>query len=173
MAIRHSQLDIYNRISRVLIGIGLIGGVMAAPAFIESPLGYLMLLPLLGLYPLMTGLLGEDPIDGLLTRYLGGYSDHRLRPSSRVALLAVGAGAIGIILFRPELGGELAWLSLVGIYPLMLGLFGEDLLLKAIREVRRVGFRQAISAKPVKLPKHRQTRVQDGKFGPHGHRHAA
>jgi hypothetical protein len=119
-----SKLNTTSRISRILIGSGMIGIIMAA----SGPLGYLTLLPLLAIYPLMTGLLGEDPINGLLGRWQGGYNGHCFKPITRTALLAVGAGAIGVVMTSPEGAVSVAGIiALFSVFPVMAGLFGEDL----------------------------------------------
>jgi hypothetical protein len=120
-----SKLNMTRRISRILIGSGLIGFTMAA----SGPLGYLILLPLLAVYPLMTGLLGEDPIDGLLGRWQGGDNGHYFKPSTRAVLLAVVAGAIGVVMTSPEGVVSVAGvITLFSVFLVMAGLFGEDLI---------------------------------------------
>jgi hypothetical protein len=48
---------------RIIGGLGLIASVM----FVEvSPLGWLMILPLLAIYPVLTGGMGNDPLLDLL-----------------------------------------------------------------------------------------------------------
>lgn len=119
-----SKLNMTSRISRILIGSGMIGIIMAA----NGPLGYLTLLPLLAIYPLMTGLLGEDPIDGLLSSWVGGFDGHCFRPSTRIALVTVGIGAIGAFMVNPQSVVSLAGIvTLFSVFPVMAGLFGEDL----------------------------------------------
>lgn len=123
-AIKKSELSTASRIRRIIIGSVFIGIVMSA----TGPLGYLPLLPLLAVYPLLTGMIGEDPIDGLLANWEGGFEGECFRPSSRVALLVLGAGAIGALMLSPENVGIRAMLAIAAIYPIMAGLFGEDLI---------------------------------------------
>jgi hypothetical protein len=164
MKTRQSQLNVTNRITRSVIGAGLIGITMAA----SGPLGYLALLPLIAIYPLTTAMLGEDPVDGLVTRWLGGYGDHCFRPSTRLALLAVGAGAIGVVMGSTQGLASLGIIALLSVYPIMAGLFGEDLFTAAITGQGRVKPSQAETAQPVVGIKHRQGTVHHHGFG-HGH----
>ena len=121
--IKQSELSTAARIRRIVTGSVFIGIVMNA----TGPLGYLTLLPLLAVYPLLTGMIGEDPIDGLFANWQGGFEGECFRPSSRVALLVLGGTAIGALMISPESMGVRALLALASIYPIMAGLFGEDL----------------------------------------------
>lgn len=164
MDTRQSQLNTGNRIVRIMIGAGFIGLTMAT----SGSLGYLTLLPLLAVYPLLTGLVGEDPIDGLVTYWLGGYGDHCFRPSSRVALLAVGMGAIGIVMGGPQSLASMTWIGLISVYPIMAGLFGEDLFSAMFSKRGRVESRRPVASQPVVGIKHREITVHHHGFT-HGH----
>ena len=120
---RKTELNTAARVRRIAIGSIFIGFVMNT----TGPLGYLAVLPLLAIYPILTGLFGEDPVDGLLANWQGGFEGECFRPSSRVALLALGGVAIGALMLSPESVGLRATLALVAVYPIMAGLFGEDL----------------------------------------------
>ena len=124
----NSELNTTSRVRRVVIGGALIGIVMNA----TGPLGYLAVLPLLAIYPILTGLFGEDPVDGLLTNWEGGFEGKCFRSSTRVALLALGGVAIAVMMMSPENVGIRGTLALASIYPIMAGLFGEDLLSLAL-----------------------------------------
>jgi hypothetical protein len=169
MNTRQSQLNITNRITRFIIGAGLIGATMAA----SSTLGYLALLPLLAVYPLATAIVGEDPIDGLISRWVGGSDEHCFRPSTRVALLAVSAGAIGIVMGSTQGLGTLGVIALLSVYPAMAGLFGEDLLVSALTGQGRVKPSQGESIQPVRAIKHRHGKVHHHGFGHDNHHRAA
>ncbi|HEC19249.1 MAG TPA: hypothetical protein ENI97_07885 [Gammaproteobacteria bacterium] len=123
-----SRLNIAARIRRVMVGGALIGVVMG----VNGPLGYLTLLALLAIYPILTGLIGEDPLDGLLTHWEGGYEGHCLRSSTRVGLLLLGGVAISVLMVSPESAGLRAMLGITALYPILAGLFGEDLLSQAL-----------------------------------------
>lgn len=119
-----SKLNMTNRITRILIGSSMVGITMAT----SGSLGYLTLLPLLAIYPLMTGLLGEDPVNGLFARWQGGYNGRSLKPFARTVLLAVAAVAIGVVMTSPEGAVSVAGIiTLFSVFPVMAGLFGEDL----------------------------------------------
>ena len=158
MNTHQAQLNISNRIARIAIGAGLIGIVMAT----SGPLGYLALLPLLAVYPLLTGMLGEDPIDGIVTNWFGGYAGHSFRPSTRVALLVVGAGAIGIVMGNPYSVSALGWIGLLSVYPIMAGLFGEDLFRVVFSSQGREVSQQTAMPQSVAGIKHRETTVHHG-----------
>ena len=95
---KKTELNTAARVRRVAIGSIFIGIVMNT----TGPLGYLAVLPLLAIYPILTGLFGEDPVDGLLANWQGGFEGECFRPSSRVALLALGGTAIGAAMLSPE-----------------------------------------------------------------------
>lgn len=126
--IKQSELSTAARVRRIITGSVFIGIVMSA----TGHLGYLTLLPLLAVYPLLTGMIGEDPIDGLLANWEGGFEGECFRPSSRVALLVLGGTAIGAMMISPENVGIRALLAVAAIYPIMAGLFGEDLVSLAL-----------------------------------------
>lgn len=126
--IKQSELSTAARVRRVITGSVFIGIVMNT----TGPLGYLALLPLLAVYPLLTGMIGEDPIDGLFANWQGGFEGECFRPSSRVALLVLGGTAIGALMISPESMGIRALLALASVYPIMAGLFGEDLVSAAL-----------------------------------------
>jgi len=155
MSSRISQLNFINRLSRIIIGTGLIGFTMSA----SGPLGYLALLPLLAIYPVTTGMYGEDPIDGLVTNWMGGHRGHCFRPSSRVALIAVGAGAIGLVMASPQSLVSVSWLSLLSVYPIMAGLFGEDLFSVVIRGQAQVNSLPEMTHQPVVEVEHREASI--------------
>ncbi|MBE9515770.1 MAG: hypothetical protein IME93_02210 [Proteobacteria bacterium] len=127
-AIKKTELNTASRVRRIAVGSIFIGIVMSAP----GPLGYLAVLPLLAIYPILTGLFGEDPVDGLLANWQGGFEGECFRPSSRIALIALGGMAIGAVMISPENVGIRATLALASVYPIMAGLFGEDLLSVAL-----------------------------------------
>jgi len=156
-----SQISYTNRVNRVVIGAGLIAITM----FSSGPLGYLALLPLLAIYPLATGMIGEDPIDGVITRWFENYDQYTFRPSSRAALLFVGAGAIGMVMLNPTNLAATGWLTLAAVYPIMAGMFGEDLVEVTLTGMVTGQFgRQYQTTQPVVGISHRQVTVQ-------GHHH--
>lgn len=125
---KQSELSTVARVRRIVMGSVFIGIVMNA----TGPLGYLTLLPLLAVYPLLTGMIGEDPIDGLFTHWQGGFEGKCFRSSTRVGLLVLGGTAIAALMMSPESVGMRAVLAIAAIYPIMAGLFGEDLVSLAL-----------------------------------------
>lgn len=136
--INTTELSTASRVRRIVAGGFLIGITMT----VTGPLGYLALLPLLAIYPILTGLFGEDPLDGLLANWQGGFEGRCFRPSTRVALLVAGGAAMGVMMFSPEHVGVRALLAFAALYPIMAGLFGEDLVSMAL------GFGQEKQAAP-------------------------
>ena len=110
--IKKTKLSISARVRRIVTGSIFIGIVMGS----TGPLGYLTLLPLLAVYPILTGMIGEDFLDGLLANWEGGFEGKCFRPSSRVALLVLGVAAIGAIMVSPENVGVRALLAIAAVY---------------------------------------------------------
>lgn len=123
-----STLSTASRVRRLITGSVMIGIVMN----VTGPLGYLALLPLLAVYPLLTGMIGEDPLNGLLANWQGGFEGKSFAPSTRVALLLLGAVAIAALMVSPDGAGLRSWLAIAALYPIMMGLFGEDLVTIAL-----------------------------------------
>ena len=121
--IEQTELSTTSRVFRIVAGSILIGITMNA----TGHLGFLALLPLLAIYPIATGIVGEDPLDSLFASWKGGFEGESFSPSSRVALIGLGGVAIGVMMFSPENVGLRASLALASVYPIMAGLFGEDL----------------------------------------------
>jgi len=117
-------LSITSRVVRLIVGGIFIGTVMGS----DGQLGYLTLLPLLAIYPILTGIFGEDPLDYLAGNWKGGFEGECFSPSNRIALVGLGALAIAVMMLSPENVGIRAFLALVSVYPIMAGLFGEDLI---------------------------------------------
>lgn len=117
------ELSTPSRVSRVVVGSLFIGIVMSS----NGQLGYLTILPLLAIYPILTGIMGEDPLDYLFADWKGGFEGECYNPSSRIALVGLGGLAVGAVMLSPENVGIRAFLALVSVYPILAGLFGEDL----------------------------------------------
>ncbi len=78
------ELNNGQRISRAVVGAGLILYTMSVPV---SPIGLLALLPLIATYPIFTGMFGMDPLVGFvkleirrlvdaINHYDGGHHPH-------------------------------------------------------------------------------------------------
>lgn len=121
---RHN-LDRSQRISRIIVSVTLIGVAVAAPAV---TLGWFSVLPLLAIYPLITGVTGWDPVYDLLALDAG---DGRLPFHSRVEQAITGGALIGsVFLAPPAAAAQFTALALAGVYPALSALIGEDLLQK-------------------------------------------
>jgi hypothetical protein len=140
---KQSKLSTASRVRRIVTASVLIGIAMNS----SGVLGYLTLLPLLAIYPLLTGIIGEDFIDALLPCWQGGFEGRCFRASTRVALLVLGGAAIGAMMMSPENVGIRGILALGAMYPIMAGLFGEDLISRAFgfggKQATTVSARQA------------------------------
>lgn len=121
--IKQTELSTSSRVVRLVVGSIFIGIVMSS----SGQLGYLAVLPLIAIYPILTGIIGEDPLDYLLADWVGGFEGECYSPSNRIALVGLGGVAISGMMLSPESVGIRALLALVSVYPIMAGLFGEDL----------------------------------------------
>ncbi len=119
-------LDRSLRASRLISSAALIGTVMLSPAGI---LGWYSVLPLLAIYPLITGVTGWDPIYDLLVTRRGDDDDNRLHPLSRIEQAIIGSSLIASAFIVPPAAPTLfAVFSLAGIFPALSAWVGEDLL---------------------------------------------
>lgn len=56
--IRPYNLQIHERVIRIIIGTGFILSVL----FLSAPVNLMIILPLIGIYPCLTGIVGWDPL---------------------------------------------------------------------------------------------------------------
>jgi hypothetical protein len=70
----------------------------------------------------------------------------------------VGAGAIGLLMVGPQSLASVGWLGLLSVYPIMAGLFGEDLFSVAIRGQAQVIYPE-ITHRPVVEIEHREASI--------------
>jgi hypothetical protein len=125
---KRAELSTASRVRRIITGGVLISIAMSA----TGPMGYMALLPLVAIYPILTGLFGKDPIDGIVGNWQGGFDGRCFRPSTRIGLLVMGAVAVAFIMFSPDYVAIRALLALASVYFVMAGLFGEDLISLAV-----------------------------------------
>lgn len=143
-----SQNNLYNignseRVMRIVLGVGLIVDVLHG----SGPLGLAALIPLVSIYPLMTGFLGFDPLYGAM-----GYSTVKTNASRKVAArkrfarvaasnigtservmrIVLGLGLIADVMVGAGPLGLAMLLPLISIYPLMTGFLGYDPIYSAI-----------------------------------------
>lgn len=72
-----TELSVIERVSRIVIGTGLIVFILTVNL---TPLGLFALLPLLATYPIFTGLYGYDPV----TYWVGKEIDQLIHASERL-----------------------------------------------------------------------------------------
>ena len=81
-----NNLSNVERVARLFIGCSLIGSVM----FLPGPFQYLILMPLIGIYPCLTAIVGWDPVYyvfGIKQTRLGSFIENNLLPNSQADLL--------------------------------------------------------------------------------------
>lgn len=111
------KLTTLERTARTLIGIALISSVFVA----QGPLDWAVVLPLLATYPLLTGVMGMEPMRVFLERGSVTY---------RTVQLTVGGALVGSVFAASHFAAvpmaELMILPLMGIYYLLAGLLGQS-----------------------------------------------
>lgn len=127
------NLDRSQQASRLILAFTLLGITVAAPV---TTLGWYSVLPLLAIYPLITGLIGWDPGYEFLGVKNVSTSEGKLHTSSRVEMAVVGFGLIGSAFVLPEsVHASFSVLALAGIFPALSAMIGEDLLQSVSTEV--------------------------------------
>ena len=140
-----NNLDRSQQVSRVLLAIALLGITVSAPAGV---LGWFSILPLAAIYPLVTGLIGWDPIYDVFG--IERREDGKLQTASRVELAITGGALIGSAFVLP-VAAVFSVFALIGIYPALTALTGDDLLQSVSTD--------KLAAKQVKLST--QSHVED------------
>ena len=115
------NLTASERVLRALAGSVFILYTMNASV---TPLGWLAVLPLLAVYPIFTAITGWSPI-----RFLFNKQDNQSRTLSTVQRSAwglTGAAAIGSVYMVSGPLGGFAVLPLLGIYPVLVAILGEE-----------------------------------------------
>ena len=111
------KLTALERIARTAIGIALLSSVFVA----QGPLDWAIVLPLLGIYPLFTGMTGDEPMRVFLERGSIGY---------RTAQFTVGGALVGSVFgighFSAVPVEEIMILPLLGIYYVLAGIMGQS-----------------------------------------------
>lgn len=110
-------LTSFERAARIVIGAVLMSSVF----FAEGPLDWAAVMPLLAIYPLLTGVMGREPLRELLTQGSISY---------RASQFAIGAALVGSVFaaghFTAVPLGEFMMLPLVGIYYVLAGIMGRS-----------------------------------------------
>jgi hypothetical protein len=92
---------------------------------VTSPLGFIVLLPLIAIYPMFTAIVGWDPVGYVFASI--EESDWISKTVARVGLGIVGTGLIlATMLVSVNPLGGFAILALLGIAPIFLAIFGEN-----------------------------------------------
>ncbi len=118
------QLSDSQRLSRILLGVALLGTTMLAPV---NPLGWFAAAALLAIFPITTGLVGVCPIYTLFSVQSVSAIDGELGIPVQVELALTGALLVASVYVFPfeQLGG-LAVFALMGLFPLLVALMGYD-----------------------------------------------
>ncbi len=105
-----------ERAARIVIGIALMSSVFVA----EGALNWAVVLPLVAVYPLLTGVMGQEP--------LRNFFDHG-SIAYRGAQFAIGGALVGSVFAIGQFSavplGEFMILPLVGIYYVLAGIIGR------------------------------------------------
>jgi len=81
-----NNINNIERVVRLFIGCSLIGSVM----FLPAPFHYLILMPLIGIYPCLTAIVGWDPVYyvfGVNQERIGNFIENSLLPNSTADIL--------------------------------------------------------------------------------------
>lgn len=124
------KLSSVSRVTRIAFGVALLAFTMTY----NGVLGVLAVLPLIAVYPILTGILGYGLVELALVRGRHAERPASLRRTSRVIHVIVGVALIGAVMAGVT---QQAWLALLGIYPILLGALGTNLLSEAFA-TRRV-----------------------------------
>ena len=105
-----------ERIARTTIGVALISSAFVA----KNPIDWAIVMPLLGIYPLLTGLMGIEPMRVFLERGSLAY---------RAVQYTVGGALVGSLFVLNHFSSvpiaEFMVLPLVGIYYMLAGIMGQ------------------------------------------------
>ena len=144
-----NQENVYNignteRLMRVVLGVGLIFDVLHG----TGPFGWAALIPLISIYPILTGFLGYDPIYGAVgyssirtgqkngmvstKAQVASVSTNNIGNAERLMRVTLGVGLIVDIMLGVGPLGLAMLIPLVSIYPLMTGFLGYDPIYAAI-----------------------------------------
>lgn len=116
------RLTTLERVARTAIGGALISSVFIA----QGPLDWAIVLPLLAVYPLLTGLMGMEPMRVFLERGSAAY---------RIAQFSIGGALVGSVFavghFSAVPMEEFMILPLMGVYYVLAGILGQASLASA------------------------------------------
>ena len=118
------KLSTISRITRIAFGVALLAFTMTY----SGVLGVVAVLPLIAVYPILTGILGYGLVELALVRGRHAERPASLRRTSRAINVILGVSLIGVVMAGVT---QQAWLALLGIYPILLGVLGTNLLSEA------------------------------------------
>lgn len=166
LTLNELRLSQASRTIRLVIGTLLI----AIPMMQSSTLGTLAVLPLLAVYPVLTGILGFSLMELLVVRYRrqSGHQPRRVI-FARTSLFIFGTGLIAYVM-----GSEIApaWLALVAIFPILMAVLGTDLVSNVLL-TRRVLQASGKSIATIVQAQPTNVLIQDDAFKQHSPKQAA
>lgn len=110
---RITQLSWTERNVRVALGATLIGATMTAP---DATLGWLAVLPLLAVYPVLTGMTGHDPLRTVVSQ----------TPAYRAAMAIAAIALVSVPFAINSVSIASVVLPLAGIYATLALIFGRS-----------------------------------------------
>lgn len=119
------KLSTTSRISRIAFGVALVAFTMNH----SGVLGALVALPLLAIYPILTGILGYGLVEQVFMQGRRVERPARITRAIRVSLVLLGIGLIGAVFSGAT---SQNWLALLGIYPILSGGLGLNLVGEAV-----------------------------------------
>jgi hypothetical protein len=120
------KLSTTSRITRIALGAALLGFTMTH----DGVLGVFAVLPLLAIYPILSGVLGYGLVELAAVRERRAARPAGLRRTIRAIHVIFGSVLIGAVMAGVT---QQVWLALLGIYPILLGILGANLLGEAFR----------------------------------------
>ena len=156
-----AKLSMLSRITRIAVGTLL----LAIPMTHNGVLGALAVLPLVAIYPILSGLIGYGLVELLAVNRRRLERPVRLLKTARASLLLLGTGLIGTVMISETAP---VWLALLGIFPILMGLLDSDLLGEAVvtrRALQRPSQSETTFAQTHQLHKPTPASVNEG-FSP-------
>ncbi len=135
----HVNISSGQRLNRLLLAAALIS--LASSTALS---GFTALLPLLAIYPLVTGFIGWDPVRDW--QNISHRADGYLSVSERSEAALIGVVLVGSA-FIPAINSAVL-LPLAGIFPLIIAVLGEDVLAGLGRTYTAISGRPAPRATP-------------------------
>ncbi len=117
------NLDRSQRLSRFIMAFALLGITVTVSS---GALGWMSVLPLAAIYPLVTAFIGWDPVYDMFD--LGDSESGHLSTVSRSELAITGTALVGSVFVLPEYAPVCTLLALSGVFPMISAIIGEDML---------------------------------------------